>query len=188
MLRSSFNLFLLRELPWSTFNFPRWQPILGLTLLGILMGCDFFARSALPEIAGMPFISLGITLISFVVLIWFCFPIITGLLRWWMKRGGRWDGQGDMFNLLAASWLFVDFLSAGLAAIGVPALLILPLWLYSIWVSANALSGAITKASLAYSIGGIVLTLIPMMAIYTLVMTAVNFVMVGLSTVSPSFI
>jgi hypothetical protein len=91
------------------------------------------------------------------------FLVILAFLKWWMKRGGRWDGEGDLFNLVAASWLVADGLGAGLIALGVPPLFTLPLWLYAVWVGGNALSGVIPQASLGYSIAGIVLSLIPAM-------------------------
>ncbi|WP_265305047.1 hypothetical protein [Verminephrobacter eiseniae] len=92
---------------------------------------------------------------------WVAFPIIVAVLRWWLKRGGRWDGQGDLFNLVAASWLVADTLGAGLTALGVPPLLTLPLWLYSVWVGAQAIEGAIPQASLGYCIAGIAIGLLP---------------------------
>ena len=36
-------------------------------------------------------------------------------------------------------------------------MLVTPVWIYSLWVSANAMSGAIPKASLGYGVGGIIL-------------------------------
>ena len=49
---------------------------------------------------------------------WAAFGVIVGLLRWWLPRGGRWDKRGDLFNLVAASWLVADALGAGLTALG----------------------------------------------------------------------
>lgn len=157
MLQSAFSLFLLRELPFSRFDFPRWQSVLAVTLIGVLIGLD---PKLWPE-SDMPAVPLWLTLALTIVTTWVGFLIILAVLRGWMKRGQRWDGQGNLFNLVAASWLVPDALGAGLAAVGVPGLLTLPLWLYSVWVGANALSGAIPKASLGYSIAGIVIGLIP---------------------------
>jgi hypothetical protein len=69
--------------------------------------------------------------------------------------------------------LVADTLGAGLTAWGVPYLWTLPLWLYSVWIGANALSGAIPKASFGYSIGGILMGLVPAV----LAMFAVSIVM-----------
>ena len=55
-----------------------------------------------------------------------------------MKRCGRWDGQGNMFNLLTASFTVADVLGTGLVALVAPMLLSLPLWIYSEWMGANA--------------------------------------------------
>lgn len=102
-----------------------------------------------------------------------------------MKRGGRWDGQGDLFNLVAASWLVADLLGIGLTAMGAPQLLTLLLWLYSVWVGANALSSAIPKASLGYSIGGIAIGLIPAMLVTMIVFVALGAVLVMLGVALP---
>jgi hypothetical protein len=160
MLTSALSLFLLRELPFARFNFPRWQAWAALIVIGLLVGLDPSMRTGTPEMPGMP---LPVALVFGVVMLLVGFLVILAFLKWWMKRGGRWDGEGDLFNLVAASWLVADVLGAGLVALGVPPLFTLPLWLYAVWVGGNALSGAIPKASLGYSIGGIVLSLIPAM-------------------------
>jgi len=160
MLTPALSLFLLRELPFARFDFPRWQAWATLIVIGHLVGLDPSMRAGTPEMPGMP---LPVALAFNVTLILLCFPLIVLFLKWWMKRGGRWDGEGDLFNLVAASWLVVDGLGAGLIALGVPHLITLPLWLYAVWVGGNALSGAIPRASLGYSIAGIVLSLIPAM-------------------------
>ncbi|MDO4905952.1 MAG: hypothetical protein Q4A16_10505 [Lautropia sp.] len=41
-----------------------------------------------------------------------CFLIGVGVVRWWARRGSRWDGEGDIFNLLAAAWFVPDTLRA----------------------------------------------------------------------------
>jgi hypothetical protein len=69
--------------------------------------------------------------------------------------------------------------------LGVPPLLTLPLWLYSVWVGANALSGAIPKASLRYSIGGIVISLFPAMLAAMVVFAALGIVLAMLGVVPP---
>ena len=160
LIPPAFSLFFLRELPFSRFDFPRWQSVLAVTLIGVLAGLDPGLRANTPEMPGMP---LWVTIPSIVLSVWVAFLIILGVLAWWLKRGQRWDGQGDLFNLVAASWLVADVLVAGLTALGVPGPLTLPLWLYSVWVGANALSGAIPKVSLGYAIGGIVIGIIPAM-------------------------
>lgn len=181
MFQTAFPLFLLRGLPFSHFDFPRWQSVLAVTLIGVLIGLDPSLGSA-PD---MPAVPLWLTLGGAVLSTWAGFLVILGVLRWWMKRGGRWDGHGDRFNLVAASWLVADTLGAALIALGVPPLLTMPLWLYSVWVGANALSGAIPKASLGYSIGGIVISLIPAMLAAMVVFAALGFVLAMLGVVPP---
>ncbi len=115
MIIKSYELFLLRELPFSRFDFPRWQAVLAVTLIGVLIGLD----PSLWSDSGMPVVPLWLTLSGTVLSTWVAFLIIVVILRWWMKRGGRWDGQGDLFNLVAASWLVADVLGAGLTALGI---------------------------------------------------------------------
>lgn len=163
MLKSAISLFLLRELPFSHFDFPRWQAILGISLIGLLVGLDPSLRTPpldLPDMAAPP---LWAALLLGLVLVWVSFVIIVGIMRWWLKRGGRWDGKGHLFNLIASSWLVSNVLGAGLTALGVWPLFTLPLWLYAIWVGAQAMESAILKASLAYCIAGIVIGLVPAM-------------------------
>lgn len=157
VVKTALSLFLLRALPFERFAFPRWQALAGISLIGLLVGLDPALRAGTPE---MP---LALALVSMLLSVWVAFLIIHAVLRWWLRRGARWDGQGDLFNLMAASWLVSNVLGAVLVAVGVPYLLTLPLWLYAVWVGANALSGAIPKASLGYCIGGIALSLLPAM-------------------------
>lgn len=182
MIIKSYELFLLREVPFSRFDFPRWQAVLAVTLIGVLADLDPGLRAGTPEMPGMP---LWLAIPFVVLSVWVAFLIIVAVLRWWMKRGGRWDGQGDLFNLVAASWLVADTLGAGLTALGIPPLFTLPLWLYSVWVGANALSGAIPRASLGYSIGGIVIGLVPAMLAAMVVFAVFGIVLAMLGVVSP---
>ena len=87
-----------------------------------------------------------------------------------------WRTLGDLFNLIAASWLVVDLLGFLLSGLGVPESLVTLVWFYAIWVGANAMSGAIPKASLGYGIGGIILGGI--LAIVTIMGLIVGLVMV----------
>lgn len=162
MLHSAVKLFILRKLPWSDFNFSRWQAWAVIVAIGMLAGLDPAMRVDMP----MP---LWAAVLFGVLMLVASFPVLVIFLKWWIDRGGRWDGHGNLFNLIAASWLVADILCAGLVAFGLPILLTLPLWLYSVWVSANALSGAIPKASLGYSIGGIMLSFIPVMLVILVV-------------------
>ena len=57
---------------------------------------------------------------------------------------------------MAASWLLPFALLYGLYALDVPGILLVPIGIYAIWVNANAMSGAVPKATLGYSIAGIV--------------------------------
>ena len=168
------KLFTLHKLPWSDFNFPRWQAWAVIVVIGLLIGLDPAMRHGTPDMPAMPLLSaLLCGLVSTLAMI----GIVIPFLKWWMMRGGRLDWQGNMFNLLATSFAVTDILGAGLVALGVPLLLTLPIWIYSVWVGANALSGANPKVSLSYSICGIVLAAIPVMVATTVLMVVFRTVM-----------
>lgn len=169
MLTSAIRLFALRPLPWAAFDFPRWQSALAISLIGVLAGLDPSLRDGTPGVPGLP---LALAMLYAVGAMWAAYLVIIALMRWWMRRGQRWDGQGDLFNLLVASWAVVDILGTGLAALGVSQLWLLPLWLYSVWVSAKALSAVIPKASVGYSVAGVVIMLVPALVVVVLVMAA----------------
>lgn len=174
MIPSAFSLFILRRLPFEQFTFSRWSSVAAITWIGLLVALDPAMHSTPPEAPAIPkWLTIALAVLS----VWAAFLIIVAMLRWWMKRGGRWDGQGDLFNLVAASWLVADTLGAGLSALGVPSMWTLPLWLYSVWVGANALSGAIPQASLRYSIAGILIGLIPAMVVSGVVFASAGMLM-----------
>jgi len=161
ILSPAISLFILRELPFARFDFQRWQSLLAISLIGVLIGLDPSLRAVPPDMPDVPVPPLWLAIGVGLVAVWVSFLLILLVLRWWLKRAERWDGQGDLFDLLAASWLVASVLGAVAVAAGVPPLLTLPLYLYAIWVGANALSGAIPKASLGYCIAGILISLIP---------------------------
>lgn len=160
MLNTARKLFLLETVPFEASRFPRWQALAAISLIGVLAGLDPNMRVAEPPAPAPSFL---LTLVIGFVMVWLAFLAIVGFLRWWLKRGQRWDGQGDLFNLIAASWLVADVLGTGLSALGVPGLVVMPLWFYSVWVGGNALNGAIPNASLGYCITGIIVGMIPAM-------------------------
>lgn len=157
LIQTSIFAFLLREQPFERFQFARWQSVAAITLLGILAGLDPNMVAGAPDDPNPVVLPLWLRIGVGVLTTWLAFWVIHAFCRWWLKRGGRWNGQGDLFNLLAASWLLADALGLLLGAAGVPQQLVAPVWFYAIWVGANAMSGAIPKASLGYSIGGILL-------------------------------
>ncbi|MBK9348289.1 MAG: hypothetical protein IPN06_18745 [Burkholderiales bacterium] len=186
MLATAFSVFLLQPRPFACYTFPRWQSALVITLIGVLMGLDPGWRAVPPDAPpGMAVPPLWAAVGISMVLIWLGFLVVLGVLRWWLKRGQRWDGQGDLFNLVAASWLVVDVLGTGLVALGVPLLWTLPLWLYSVFVGAKALSAGVPKASVGYSLGGIVSSIIVVIIVSSLVMGFAGFAMAVLSGVPP---
>ena len=158
VLSASRKPVVMQRLSWAELSFPRWQGVLAITIIGIVVGLDPAMTQASPSDVGLPrFMEIGLG----IALVWPMFLATVGMLRWWVKRGGRWNGHGSLFNLLAAVWLVPDMLGAGLIALGVPLAYTVPIWVYSIWVGGKALSGAIPGASLSYGIGRILLSLIP---------------------------
>lgn len=179
IVSSGLSAFMLREQSFSDFSFPRWQSVLAITLVGVLAGLD--PRMTTPQ-PGMPktaVMSQGMAIGFCVGLIWLCFLIGLGIARWWVKRGGRWDGEGDLFNLIAATWFLPDALAALVAILGGPDLLGLVLWMFSVWVAGNALSSAIPKVSLGYAIGGICISVVLMLVVMTVALVGVSIFLMG---------
>ena len=158
MLNTSLALFFLRAQPFPRFDFPRCHAVLAVSLIGVLMGLDPSLTATPP---GIPEPPLWLAAVLGFLMTWAAFAVIVGVLRWWLPRGGRWDERGDLFNLVAASWLVADALGAGLTALGVSPLLTLPLWLYSIFVGAKAMTSAIPQVSMGYAIAGIAIGCVP---------------------------
>lgn len=177
MLMPALRLFALREIPFDEYRFPRWQSAVAILVLGIVIGLDPSLRTPRPGILAMPFaVAVAYGILSTVA----GFVIVVAVLKWWLRRGQRWDGNGDLINLSAASWLVPDLLIAGLITLGIPGLLTLPLWLYSGWVGANAITGAIPRVSLGYAIAGIAIGSIPAILAMTLIAFAASVVPVAL--------
>jgi hypothetical protein len=155
MIKTAFHLFLLRPQPLAACDFPRWQSVLAICLIGLLGGLSPSARNDFPALSNAPGqlagLTLYVTLVSFGFVQWF--------LRRWMLAGGRWDGQGHFFNLLVASFFVTDLMHVVLQIAGVSRAGLLPLWGYSFWVAARALSGAIPQVSFRHALLGIVLSL-----------------------------
>lgn len=67
MLNPTFDLFRLHELPFSHFNFPRWQAWLALVAIGLLVGLDPTMRQAAPDMPAMPLwaaLAFGVVLVT----------------------------------------------------------------------------------------------------------------------------
>ena len=154
----SAKLVVLKELPFSDYAFPRWQSYASIALVALLSA---ISATLAPQVHGLPQMSFWVLLGSNFLSTWVLFLMAMFILRWWMKRGDRWDGEGDMFNLIAASWLVIDLIVYAASMLGAPGFIVMPLSIYTIWVAGNALSGAIPKASLGYSIVGVILAIIP---------------------------
>ena len=156
VIRTGISAFLLREQPFERFRFSRWQSYFVITLLGVLQGLAWYMHGHALKASHLALPTLLVKVLFGVLLTWAAFSIIHRACRWWLMRGERWDGKDDLFNLMAASWLLPFALLYGLYALGVAGVLLVPIEIYAIWVNANAMSGAVPKATLGYSIAGIV--------------------------------
>lgn len=156
VIRTGISAFLLREQPFERFRFSRWQSYFVITLLGVLQGLAWYMHGHALKASHLALPTLLVKVLFGVLLTWAAFSIIHRACRWWLMRGERWDGKDDLFNLMAASWLLPFALLYGLYALDVPGILLVPIEIYAIWVNANAMSGAVPKATLGYSIAGIV--------------------------------
>lgn len=161
MIKNAIQLFFLKKLDFHAFNSKINISIFSIITIGPLTGID--PSTPTKTLSKNPsFITYIVNIVIHGVLPTLsAFITITALLGLWFKRGHRWDGEGSLLNLIAASWLVSDSLIAILVALGISRLLIIPLLIYSIIVGVNALSNAIPKASRAYCLSGIVLTFLP---------------------------
>ncbi|MDO4682461.1 MAG: hypothetical protein Q4B17_06685 [Lautropia sp.] len=179
IVSSSLSAFMQREQPFSKFSFPRWQSVLAITLLGVLTGLDPRVSAPQPGMPEMSVMSPGLAIGFSLVMVWACFLVCVGVVRWWVKRNGRWDGDGDIFNLLAAVWLVPDALAAGLTILGLPPLVGMALWLYSVWVAGHALDSAIPRVSLGYAILGVLISVVLMSLIMLVASVGMGLFLMG---------
>lgn len=157
MLQSALQLVALRRLSWSCFQFPRWQAWLMVAFLATLAGLNPDMRVELFGTQDVTVLAWGVVMAYTWTVSLLTALIGIGFLEWWMQRGGRWDQQGELFNLLVAARLVMDLLLFCGWAAEIPPLGMLPVQLYALWVLCHALSGVIPKASRAYCLGGLLL-------------------------------
>lgn len=157
MLKLAFNLFLLDKLSFERLHFSFLQIVFAAVLMGLL-SMFAFPYPYLNTIGLTPVIALPLAFIFNQIQIWLILLINYCFLKWWMKRGTRWSGQGNFFNLLFVIWFTVSLpylISFILMPLSSWVLFFLPFVFYSLWFASNALHGAIPKASFWYSLGGI---------------------------------
>lgn len=150
------DLLRLRVQPLAHYRYPPWQPALLVTLLGV------FAASG-AEVLQAP---IGAKIIYFVCLNWLELMLMAHFFGWWLRQGDRWNGEGELWQLLAAcqglqvlkpllSWFpdtMVVPLAVGLAA-------------YGVMVMINALTVA-TQVARSHVIGGVLLFMPVALALY----------------------
>lgn len=159
LLVIAFDLALLKGRPMKDYRFPFWQAAILLTVIGLVFGVD-------PSL-GVPFpYALLLGIVSYWAWFWVCLL----MMRWWLGRGNRWSGQGPLHKVIIASW-GIDILIPLLALSGLSGLLLIPLWLYTLWVMANAIVYATDVGSgyvivglliafLAFTVGLVLLTMV----------------------------
>lgn len=54
MLSVTFSLFFLKKFPFVRYDFPRWQSVLAITFLGLLLGLDSDRAWSDPELPIIP--------------------------------------------------------------------------------------------------------------------------------------
>ncbi|HDR9512299.1 hypothetical protein C5615_38875 [Burkholderia cepacia] len=156
ILSSSHRLLILRKLGFDHFDFPRWHSMLA--VISASLSPVYVAVIRHLEFKGLAWIPPATAVCSMLLF----YPVYIAVLRWWMRRGERYDGRGSLFNLLISSQLVLTaFYIAADATFGLfPVFYSIPYSLYAILVTGNALSGAIPKATLGYSIAGVVIATI----------------------------
>ena len=154
MFSAALNLFLLRKLAFERFAFPRYLSVLVITFYGGIFGFDLIWEHSGIEI--LPLLG-GFTL--YVAIFWGFYVLLLAMLEWSMKQDPHWDGQGELFNLVVSASIVPNTLFFGLTIIEADLLIHCLLGFYSLGVLANELSGAIPKASLAYSMVSIVMSM-----------------------------
>lgn len=159
MIRHSFELALLRRLPIHCFSFPRWKSVLAVTSVGFLTGLS----SSWREMVGAENSPLSVTIVAGIVASWSAFIVVYAILNWWVRRGARWDGKGDLFNLLAAATLFSGIVSGVLLLFIESPVVMLMVWLYSILIVVEAASAAMGNVTRIYSLCGVLVAQITSM-------------------------
>ena len=149
MLKTAFNLILLRKVPAEQFNFPVNYSIILISILGILSGFDPSVAAAIPN----PLIRMLISL----AFIWVVFYFGVKFITWWLKRKDYLNNQVNLFNLLAASSL-IDIVASILSIIDLSfaPILMLPLHIYSLIIAGNAIKG-VANCKIGYAIIGLIL-------------------------------
>lgn len=175
MLKVIVDLIRLNAHPWAAYSWATWKSWVLVLLIGIATGLD-------PATTALFYSPIWAVLLG-VVLTLPIFSIGVAFIRWWLKRGGRWDGQGALFNLIVAASA-IDLLGAGLTALGVPVLFTLPMFVFSLWIGANAIAGA-CQVSLRYALGGVVLSILPAMVAMSVLMMALLPIFLALGVALP---
>jgi hypothetical protein len=152
----AFDLARLKGHAMADYRYPFWHAAILLTVVGLSAGLDHTMGVPMPW-----------SFAAGLVLWWVWLAWLHPFMRWWLKRGGRWDGAGPLFNVLVAA-CGIDILWGVLIYLGVPPLLLLPLLVYSFWVMGNALEHA-TGVRLGYAIAGAVLALLAFIVVAALV-------------------
>ncbi|WP_137936372.1 hypothetical protein [Chitinivorax sp. B] len=161
LINDMLDLARFRVKPLPEYQYPLWQIMLVVTLMGI------FSAAAATDIDAPVPARIGF----FVMLEWVELLLMNWFFNWWMRQGDNWRGDGDLLPLFVAasgvnlltpllSWFtrpLVDVLAVGLSA-------------YSVAIVIHALTLS-TGVRRTHVIGGVLLFLPMAIAGYLVVAT-----------------
>lgn len=148
MLKDIFDLLLLRGKPIAQYSYPLWKTGLLLTLIGAAQGLD-------PQM-GAPNMPKG--MVAGISMVWAVYPVVTWFLYWWLERGERWNGEGNLFALVVLASA-IDILYPLGSQLGLP-IVSIALFVYSLVVIVFALSKGV-GVSRGYALAGVLLATVP---------------------------
>lgn len=158
------DLLRLRVQPLAHYQYPGWQPALLVTLLGVFAASTADVLQA--PIAGK--------IVYFICLNWLELVLMARFFGWWLQQGGRWNGEGALWPLLAACQgiqLLEPLLSWFPDAVAMPLSLVLAA--YSVAILINALAAA-TQVARSHVIGGVLLFTPVALALYLTMLMVAN--------------
>jgi len=178
MLRAAWRAFVLKPLPMQGYDYSPVYSVLAVSLTAFLSavnetqaGLEAAAQRGVPAAALAEHASLlPYFTATELAASWGATLMIWLVMYGWLRVGGRWNGEGSLFNLIAASSIVIEVIAIALTALGLPAKVVLVLLLYSVWVLANAVAGAMPQVARKYALVGALLSLLPAMVVAVLAM------------------
>ena len=147
LLELGYSIFKCKKFNLEEFDFPRWQSLLSILIIGILVGLNFALYGDTILLIHMPLplmLLLGIAVTCFVFL---CFLLI---IRYWLLSIKFEIADRLLFNWLVATALFGQIFCMGLMGIQSPNWLVILIVFYSLWVYATSLRHLINHKVASY--------------------------------------